>query len=172
MLIVYFTNPIYSLLTLIFVFFNMILVLLYLKIEFLSMILLIIYIGAISILFLFVIMLFNLKKIYNSSSTNHLSTIDCLIFAYLIGILFDMFENYVNCLFLDYNFDNESFVYLKFLTDSLIYFEDIMAIGASMYTTTGEIFLALGYILLTAMVGAIIMALSTIKQTRIIDIRQ
>ncbi len=41
----------------------MVLVLLSIKIEFLAMIFLIIYIGAISILFLFVIMMFNLKDL-------------------------------------------------------------------------------------------------------------
>lgn len=54
-------NPIYSLLALMAVFFHMVAILLSAKLEFLAMIFLIIYIGAISILFLFVIMMFNLK---------------------------------------------------------------------------------------------------------------
>jgi NADH:ubiquinone oxidoreductase subunit 6 (subunit J) len=49
---------------------------------------------------------------------------------------------------------------------SVTYFEDIIAIGAFMYTATSEIFLAIGYILLIAMIGAIIIALSTVKQTK------
>jgi len=56
-------NPIYALLSLIAVFFNAIILLLSLKIEFLALTFLIIYVGAIAILFLFVIMMFNLKKL-------------------------------------------------------------------------------------------------------------
>jgi len=56
-------NPIYALLSLIAIFFNAIVLLLTLKIEFLALTFLIIYVGAIAILFLFVIMMFNLKKL-------------------------------------------------------------------------------------------------------------
>ena len=62
--VILFNNPIYSLISLILVFFNMFIVLLSIKVEFLAMIFLIIYIGAISILFLFVIMMFNLKDLH------------------------------------------------------------------------------------------------------------
>jgi NADH-quinone oxidoreductase subunit J len=55
-------SPITALFCLIGVFVNTILLLLTLRVEFLSMILLIVYIGAIAILFLFVIMLLNLSE--------------------------------------------------------------------------------------------------------------
>ena len=55
-------SPITALFCLIGVFVNAILLLLTLRVEFLSMILLIVYIGAIAILFLFVIMLLNLSE--------------------------------------------------------------------------------------------------------------
>jgi hypothetical protein len=54
-------SPINALFCLIGVFISSILLLLSIRVEFLSMILLIVYIGAIAILFLFVIMLLNLK---------------------------------------------------------------------------------------------------------------
>lgn len=56
-------NPINSLFCLIGVFLNAIILLLTLHVEFLSMIFLIVYIGAIAILFLFVIMLLNLQHL-------------------------------------------------------------------------------------------------------------
>jgi len=64
-------NPIYALLSLIAVFFNAILLLLTLKIEFLALTFLIIYVGAIAILFLFVIMMFNLKKLQLGQTHNN-----------------------------------------------------------------------------------------------------
>lgn len=167
--IIVYNNPIHSLLALIFVFFNMVVILISLKIEFLAMIFLIIYIGAISILFLFVIMLFNLKSIYNLKMLQTYHFVSAVIalccffkFYFLLANSFQISFNH------SYNSESSQFIYLKSLINTLIYFEDIISIGTYLYTSTSEIFLALGYILLIAMVGAIIMALSTIKQTQII----
>lgn len=57
------TNPVYSLICLILVFFSAVIFLLSINVNFLAMIYLIIYIGAIAILFLFVIMMFNLRTL-------------------------------------------------------------------------------------------------------------
>jgi len=62
-------NPINSLFCLIGVFLNAILLLLTIRVEFLSMIFLIVYIGAIAILFLFVIMLLNLRNLNSPEVT-------------------------------------------------------------------------------------------------------
>lgn len=63
LLVIVSKNPIYALLSLITVFFSIIIILIILNVEFLALIFLIIYIGAIAILFLFVIMMFNLKNL-------------------------------------------------------------------------------------------------------------
>ena len=55
------TNPIHSVLFLVFI--NVCFFLLFLEVEFLAMVFLIIYVGAISVLFLFVIMMLNIKKV-------------------------------------------------------------------------------------------------------------
>lgn len=70
-LVVLNTNPIYSLASLILVFFSAAVFLLSLKINFLAMIYLIIYIGAIAILFLFVIMMFNLRNLKQGPGVTH-----------------------------------------------------------------------------------------------------
>lgn len=62
-LVITLSNPIYALICLILVFFSAVLFLLSINVNFLAMIYLIIYIGAIAILFLFVIMMFNLKEL-------------------------------------------------------------------------------------------------------------
>ena len=63
-------NPIHSVLFLVLVFFNSCALLLLLKVEFLAMLFLIVYVGAIAVLFLFVIMMLNITEeaIYNSFS--------------------------------------------------------------------------------------------------------
>jgi len=63
LLVVLLSNPIYALVSLIIVFFGTALFLLSINVNFLAMIYLIIYIGAIAILFLFVIMMFNLRQL-------------------------------------------------------------------------------------------------------------
>jgi NADH:ubiquinone oxidoreductase subunit 6 (subunit J) len=67
-LVITFSNPVYSLICLILVFFNAALFLLSINVNFLAMIYLIIYIGAIAILFLFVIMMFNLRELKQQST--------------------------------------------------------------------------------------------------------
>jgi NADH:ubiquinone oxidoreductase subunit 6 (subunit J) len=62
-------NPVYSLICLILVFFSAVLFLLSTNVNFLAMIYLIIYIGAIAILFLFVIMMFNLRNLRQQQLT-------------------------------------------------------------------------------------------------------
>jgi len=56
-------NPLHSIIFLILVFCNVVFILLLQEIEFLSMVLLIIYIGAIAVLFLFVVYMLNIKII-------------------------------------------------------------------------------------------------------------
>jgi NADH:ubiquinone oxidoreductase subunit 6 (subunit J) len=152
--IIMYNNPIHSLLALIFVFFNMILVLFSLKIDFLS------------------IMLFNLKKIYDFKRLQiyHITSMIialCFFFKFYY-IVTNSFQIHFNS---DLNTQVSEFIYLKSVAESLIYFEDIVAIGANLYTATSELFLAVGYVLLVAMVGAIILALSTVKQPKIIFVK-
>jgi len=92
--VVLFNNPIYSLLALIIVFFQMVILLLSIQVEFLSMIFLIIYIGAISILFLFVIMMFNLKELQTAAKP-HNFTISAYIFLFFFGPKFYFIINNV-----------------------------------------------------------------------------
>lgn len=61
--VIFFKQPVHSLLCLITVFFTTVLLYLYTGAEFLAFLFLIVYVGAIAILFLFVIMLLHLKKL-------------------------------------------------------------------------------------------------------------
>ncbi len=67
-LVITLSNPVYALVCLILVFFSTALFLLSINVNFLALIYLIIYIGAIAILFLFVIMMFNLRELENQST--------------------------------------------------------------------------------------------------------
>lgn len=78
--IIFMSNPIYSLLVLICIFLYSAFLLLSLHIQFIALIYIIIYIGAIAILFLFVLMMFNLKQLTHKYSF-YSKNIDLYVFV-------------------------------------------------------------------------------------------
>lgn len=73
-------NPLHAIIFLILIFFNIIFILLLHEIEFISMIYLIVYVGAIAVLFLFVIYMLNIRVI----ELNEFN------WQYLIGLFFSL----------------------------------------------------------------------------------
>lgn len=146
-------NPLHSIIYLILVFCNIVFLLLLHKIEFLSMVFLIVYIGAIAVLFLFVVYMLNIKVIELNESN----------FTYLIGIFFFfiLFFFYFIINFLNINFFfNSNFFELDYNFDFLNKFYNINnlnLISRVVYNDYFFIFFIIGLILLIAMVGAIIL---------------
>ena len=82
-----FLNPVYALICLIVIFFSSAVFLLTLKVNFLAMIYLIIYIGAIAILFLFVIMMFNLRELTQQyTKSNNTNSLIISFSFYFLGL--------------------------------------------------------------------------------------
>lgn len=169
-LVITLSNPVYALVCLILVFFSTALFLLSINVNFLALIYLIIYIGAIAILFLFVIMMFNLRELEKQSTTlNDYSFITISFWFYLIIVskFYSLFLDYV-WTYIEYDtYFNEYFL-LK--TQSLTYYltyqyVDTLLFGTLLYTYYCYIFLVAALILLTAMLGSIILALSTTEKT-------
>jgi NADH-quinone oxidoreductase subunit J len=147
-------NPIHSVLFLVFVFFNVAGMLVLLGVEFLAMLLLIIYVGAVAVLFLFVIMMLHVKipQTYKNLS------------MYIIGLtLVFLFEFYVmvenNSIVL---YDFSGLVYLNnFIdwVDTVVLTTNTAVIGTILYTHYSFYFILCGYILLISMIGAIVLTL-------------
>lgn len=163
-------NPIYSLLCLIGVFFHAIVFLLALKVEFLALILLIIYVGAIAILFLFVIMMFNLKELALASlkrvsikKPTFWLTLGC--FLPIVKFYF-IIENYIVCHVIEKVFLSQTFAIKAFNLNYFINykFNDIFIFSNLLYTYYSFLFILSSFILFVAMIGAIILALSTIEE--------
>lgn len=70
-----FRNPVYALLALILVFFNTVVVLVSAQAEFLGLSFLVVYVGAISILFLFVIRLLNIQELRSARADTKVYTL-------------------------------------------------------------------------------------------------
>jgi NADH:ubiquinone oxidoreductase subunit 6 (subunit J) len=109
-------NPIYALVSLILIFFNTALFLIGIQVEFLALIYIIIYIGAIAILFLFVIMMFNLKELQDSAIWSQNKdflfisfTFYLLLFSKLYYIFLSLLLNYV-----DYDIYSNNVLILKY----------------------------------------------------------
>lgn len=150
-------NPVTSVLYLINVFVLSSLSLLLLGAEFLSILIVIIYIGAISILFLFVIMMLNLRivEVY-SSLIKSFSVGSFLGFFFLLELLFlikyefilnstyYLNNNYLEFYLISYNLLKTSYSNLYLISDLLYNYYSIFLLIA-------------GLILLTAMIGAILL---------------
>ena len=154
-------NPLHSIIYLILVFCNIVFILLLQEIEFLSMVFLIVYIGAIAVLFLFVIYMLNLKII----ELNELN------WQYSIGILFSLISLIKLIIFFlnkDFNFINyyyNNIDYIKFFEYNnwySYYYNDsnLSVISIILYRYNYIIFIIISIILLVAMVGVIILTSS------------
>jgi NADH:ubiquinone oxidoreductase subunit 6 (subunit J) len=163
-------SPINALFCLIGVFISSILLLLSIRVEFLSMILLIVYIGAIAILFLFVIMLLNLKdpQTANFSWNPKVVFLTTLIASFsLKGYNFLINGIYVNVYYNNAAFTgligtgqqalNQADYYIRYGLNDITLFSDLL------YTSHAFLFLLSSLVLLAAMIGAIVLAMSTIE---------
>jgi NADH-ubiquinone oxidoreductase chain 6 len=176
--IILFKNPMYSLLSLTAVFLIMGGVLIGHTIEFFSIIFLIVYIGAISILFLFVIMMFNLKKLVDTAvpyylyiarwfSTLVISKFFCIVVS---SIYFWLTITIKNNQFMQTIIDSPPFD-LYYISSSelfkdtsfvinLKYMQDALVISDVFYTDFSIKFILIAFILLTSMIGALVMCVS------------
>lgn len=160
LLIIVEINSIYSILLLVLSFVIATSLLFLLESEFMALIFIIIYVGAISVLFLFVIIMLNIK--FTSSIKDILKYFpigNFLGLVFLIEILFIIFDhfkaNYYNNSFL-FNFNINWFYKLDYITD-------LKALGQILYTHYVPQFLVAGTVLLIAVIGAVILTLSPRK---------
>ena len=144
--VIFAENPVQSVLFLILSFFNVSCILLLFQVEFLSLLFLIIYVGAIAVLFLFVIMMLNVKV----QNSNDLSFIAPLIFFSII-LSTQVFFN-IEKIF----FNSQTSQTSVFLIDTL---SNIDIFGQTLYNNFLICFLISGLILLVAIIGAIVLTL-------------
>tara|TARA_Y100001980_G_C14403268_1_gene198912 strand:- start:134 stop:700 length:567 start_codon:yes stop_codon:yes gene_type:complete len=143
-------NPVHSVLFLILCFFNSAGIFLILGAEFLAFILVIVYVGAVAVLFLFVVMMLDVEfKSISSSVISYLPigmTIGVIVLAELMLVLFTWRRNYSVT-------DN-----LGSSNDSQ--FSNTETIGLVLYTDNILFFQLAGLILLASMIGAIVLTVN------------
>ena len=137
-------NPVHSVFSLILTFCISSCLLLTINVDFLAIIFIVVYVGAIAVLFLFVVMMLNIKLVqFTESIIRYIpfGIILCIIFVneiYFINLKFNLITD----------IQNEWIYYFN-------YSDTIVLIGEILYTNFIHLFILAGLILLIAMIGTI-----------------
>ncbi len=145
--IIFSKNPVHSVLYLILVFLNISFLFLKYSLEFLGIFLIIIYVGAISILFLFVIMMLKLKQIEVISNKQSFFVTFLLFFQLITFLPIPFIEN--NFLFINWHLILDNFT-------------NVNCFGQLLYTYYFIFILIVGIILLLALICSVILTMPKI----------
>ena len=155
-------NMVIAVIFLILAFFNVAGLFVLLGAEYLAMLLVVVYVGAIAVLFLFVVMMLNIKLAeINEKKLRYLPIGGLLGLLFLFEVLV-ILENDLIPLGISANFQAVSeYTPLEFFDwgASLETFPNIQALGNVMYTYYFSWFLLASLILLVAMIGAIVLTM-------------
>jgi len=156
-------NPIHSVLFLVLVFFNISGLLIILGVEFLALLFLIVYVGAIAVLFLFIIMMLSIKiPEYKTVLYRYLPIGIILGAGFLFEILI-IFRSELSFLIISpFSEINLQGYYLNFIiswNSTIINITNIEIFSSVLYTEYVYLFILSGIILLVSMVGAITLTL-------------
>jgi len=158
-------NPIYSVLFLILTFFNLSCLLFILNVEFLPILFLIVYVGAIAVLFLFVLIMLNIKLSELKEGMKQY-----LLIAFIFGLIF-ILEALIlfNVNFVLLNLHEAPLIKVQ---ESLLSFNfcfdfstwcfnpsNALSLGELFFTSFAYLFVALSFILLLALIGTITLTL-------------
>jgi NADH-quinone oxidoreductase subunit J len=144
-------NPVHSVLFLILAFFNSAGLFILLGAEFLAMILVVVYVGAVAVLFLFVVMMLDINFSELREGFLQYLPIGALVGIILTAELILIFGSWV------FSPDAVSVIAAPSLSPSEI--TNTHALGKLIYTQYVYLFQAAGLILLVAMIGAIVLTL-------------
>ena len=156
-------NSIYSVLFLVLSFVAAASLLLLFECEFIALMFVIIYVGAIAVLFLFIVMMLDIKI-----ATSRKDTLKYFPIGFLIGGLFLLEISYILTKNFEKNLYNQS-VSVNYYTnwyDKLDFFSDIESLGQVMFTQYVLQFLIAGNILLLATVAVVVLTINTNTKTK------
>ncbi len=156
--VIFCRNPIHSILFLVFLFFNAASLLILLGVDFLAILFLIVYIGAVAVLFLFVVMMLSGKLLKTKINFFYGPLILLLACVFLIEIFLIIEQNF-NFLSNNIVFLNEVLNPLFIWKEKIFDISNIEIVGSVLYTYFFYFFIIGSFILLIAMVGAIVLTL-------------
>lgn len=160
-------NPVYSIFFLVLTFLNTTALLTLLGAEFIALLLLIVYVGAIAVLFLFVVMMLNVKLLEINEPYWKYSVISFLVVTILFCQVFK-----VLCMY--FNYSMEELWMSRFSSDknlwdwSILNFSitNVEALGNALFVYFCYSFVLISVLLLLAMISAIILTLNYALQSK------
>ena len=173
------TSPVESMISLILMFCISGVILFIFNSEFLGLTFIIIYVGAIAVLFLFIIMMLNIKKTFSISDNKLLLIVALAILASFLFICFkfDFFTSSLvffdksNANFVLYEENSLDNKYLAAEFNQLSYdsLTNITVLGQSLFNYYSLCFLLAGLVLLVALVGSVVLTVnfSTTKKNQL-----
>ena len=148
--VVFSSNPVHSVLFLIFAFFNIAIIFLLSNAEFIAMTLIIVYVGAVAVLFLFVVMMLNINEVLVKEGFLKYFPLGLILISIFLTELIFVFRD------LDlFNPSNSGISISNLISQGN---ENTKSIGLFLYTDFFIIFQISGFLLLVAMIGAIVLA--------------
>ena len=148
--VVFSSNPVHSVLFLIFSFFNVAVIFLLSNAEFLAMTLIIVYVGAVAVLFLFVVMMLNINEVVVKEGFLRYFPLGLILISIFLTELIVVFKD------IDLFGTSESGINIESLVS--LGNENTKSLGLFLYTDFFIIFQISGFLLLVAMIGAIVLA--------------
>lgn len=147
-----FNNPIYSIFYLVLVFFCSSFLFISLNLYFLALMILIVYLGALIVLFLFVVMMLNIKSLEINRSINFFPFLFVFLSAFFLLFLQTNYFDFISI---------ENFNFLIYTDWSKFFFisDNFLVLANILYLSHYFSLLLLGLILLVAMIGSIVLTL-------------
>ena len=163
-MVIFCRNSLYSIISLIFLIISCCFILFTLEVEFLTFILLLIYIGALSVLFLFVVMMLKLDSAEKYQGSNPIIISKIYLFYILLSLKLSCFIYFFNKKFC-FSLSFFSFEFLKYNKDIMnsSYFlfdnQNDSVLFLNLFSQNFLFFVIIGFILLFSMVGSIALCL-------------
>lgn len=157
LLVIFSKNPVQSVLFLVVVFCLSAQLFVLLEVDFLAMVLIIVYVGAIAVLFLFIVMMLNIRVVELSEVLNRYFPLAVIVGLIIFSeIMFSLYYSlgytYPNTLYLDW--------YKSFLSHS-----NVVSLGLVLYTYFSPFLIISGILLLLAMISSIMLTLDSSVNT-------
>jgi NADH-quinone oxidoreductase subunit J len=151
LLVIFSKNPVQSVLFLVVVFCLSAQLFVLLEVDFLAMVLIIVYVGAIAVLFLFIVMMLNIRVVELGEILNRYFPLAALVgFIIFFEIIFSMYYSigytYSSLIYTDW--------YRSFLNHS-----NVVSLGLVLYTYFSPFLIISGILLLLAMISSIMLTL-------------
>jgi NADH:ubiquinone oxidoreductase subunit 6 (subunit J) len=161
-------NAVSALMALIFAFLNATCLFFLMELEFIGLLFIILYLGAVCVLFLFSVMLFNLKDVVRTKTTSFILT-NILIFFFIVIIFLGLFQKFVTLGSPQVFYTSQSLANEILINDLNINFPNssIYFIGQILYGKYLIYLILASVILLVAMLGAVVLINNPKEQSQL-----